>query len=109
MEDIVIYEGPGGVVEGRLERDSVWLTQKQVAELFDTSTDNIGLHLKNVDNEEELNEQATTEDYSVVQQEGKRQVRRSLKHDNLDAIISAGYRVNSRRGVRSSTTSALPR
>jgi hypothetical protein len=100
MEDIVFYEGPGGVVEVRLERDSVWLTQKQMAELFDTSTDNVGLHLKNIYHEEELEEGATAEDYSVVQQEGKRQVRRSLKHYNLDAIVSVGYRVNSRRGVR---------
>ena len=100
MDDIVIYESPSGAIEVRLEGDTVWLTQKQMAELFDSSTDNIGLHLKNIYKDEELKEHATTEDYSAVQQEGRRQVRRSLKHYNLDAIISVGYRVNSRRGVR---------
>ena len=100
MDDIAIYEGPSGAIEVRLRGDTVWLTQRQMAELFDTSTDNIGLHLKNVYKDEELEERTTSEDYSVVQQEGARRVRRSLKHYNLDAIISVGYRVNSRRGVR---------
>ena len=99
MSDIAIYEGPGGTVEVRLERETVWLTQKQMAELFDSTTDNIGLYLKNILSDKELEKQATTEDYSVVQQEGNRQIRRKLKHYNLDAIISVGYRVNSRRGV----------
>lgn len=99
MADISIYEGPGGTVEVRVERETVWLTQRQMAELFDSTTDNIGLHLKNVFSDNELEEEATTEEYSVVQQEGGRQVRRNLKHYNLEAIISVGYRVNSRRGV----------
>lgn len=99
MTDITIYEGPGGAIEVRVDRESVWLTQRQMAELFDTSTDNISLHLKNIYADSELEEPATTEEYSVVQQEGGRQVRRTLKHYNLDAIISVGYRVNSRRGV----------
>jgi prophage maintenance system killer protein len=98
--EISVYESPDGVrVDVRLEADTVWLTQRQMAELFDTSTDNVGLHLKNIFAEEELEEGATTEDFSVVQSEGRRQVRRNLKHYNLDAIISLGYRVNSRRGV----------
>jgi prophage maintenance system killer protein len=98
--EIRVYESPDGVrVDVRLEADTVWLTQRQMAELFDTSTDNVGLHLKNIFAEEELEEGATTEDFSVVQSEGRRQVRRNLKHYNLDAIISLGYRVNSRRGV----------
>ena len=99
MGDITIYEGPGGTVEVRVDRETVWLTQRQMAELFDSSTDNVGLHLKNIYTDGELEEPATTEEYSVVQQEGGRQVRRDLKHYNLDAIISVGYRVNSRRGV----------
>lgn len=98
--EIVIYEGEGGTVEVKVERETVWLTQRQMAELFDTSTDNVGLHLKNVYTDKELEETATTEEYSVVGQEGGRQVRRNLKHYNLDAIISVGYRVNSRRGVQ---------
>ena len=100
--EVLVYEAPdGGVrVEVRLDRDTVWLTQRQMADLFDTSTDNVGLHLKNVFADRELEEAATTEDFSVVQTEGKRRVRRQVKHYNLDAIISVGYRVNSRRGVR---------
>ena len=83
----------------RLERETVWLTQRQMAELFDTSTDNVGLYLKNVFDEGELVEAATTEDYSVVQAEGRRHVRRRIRHYNLDATISVGYRVNSKRGT----------
>lgn len=98
--DIAIYEGPGGRVEVRVDRETVWLTQRQMAELFDSSTDNVGLHLKNIYADRELEEPATTEEYSVVQSEGARQVRRTVKHYNLDAIISVGYRVNSRRGVQ---------
>ncbi len=100
--EMLVYETPeGGVrVEVRLERETVWLTQRQMADLFDTSTDNIGLHLKNIYSDGELEEEATTEDFSVVQTEGSRRVRRTLRHYNLDAIISVGYRVNSRRGTR---------
>jgi len=99
---VLVYESPDGQarVDVRLERETVWLTQRQMADLFDTSTDNVGLHLKNVFADNELDEAATTEDFSVVQSEGKRHVRREVKHYNLDAIISVGYRVNSRRGVR---------
>jgi len=75
----------------------VWLSQAQMAELFETSSDNISLHLKNIYKEQELNESSTAEDFSVVRQEGARQVRRKLKHYNLDAIISVGYRVSSAR------------
>ncbi|GMU44491.1 MAG: hypothetical protein AMXMBFR25_24770 [Lysobacterales bacterium] len=93
---------PGGEVrvEVRLERETVWLTQRQMAELFETTPENVLMHLKNIFAEGELDEPATAKDFLAVQTEGKRQVRRSLKHYNLDAIISVGYRVNSRRGVR---------
>jgi len=84
----------------RFEGETVWLTQTLMAELFQTSTDNVGLHLKNIYLEGELKEKATTEDYSVVRQEGSRQVKRSLKHYNLDAIISVGYRVQSHTATR---------
>ncbi|MDO4781748.1 MAG: virulence protein RhuM/Fic/DOC family protein [Capnocytophaga felis] len=83
-----------------LEKETVWLTQSQMSFLFDTSTDNIGLHLKNIFLEEELDEFSTTEDFSVVRQEGKRQVKRTLKHYNLDAILSVGYRVSSKRATQ---------
>jgi hypothetical protein len=100
--EVVLYQSPDGEVclEVRLERESIWLTQRQMAELFDTSTDNVGLHLKNVFTEGELAEEATTEDSSVVQVEGGRRVRRSVKHYSLDAVISVGYRVNSARGTQ---------
>ncbi|MFK8284389.1 virulence RhuM family protein [Capnocytophaga canis] len=83
-----------------LEKETVWLTQSQMSFLFDTSTDNIGLHLKNIFLEEELDEFSTTEDFSVVRQEGNRQVKRTLKHYNLDAILSVGYRVSSKRATQ---------
>lgn len=100
--EIVVFETPKGEaqVEVRLDRGTVWLSQRQMAELFDTSTDNVGLHLKNVYDEGELDEESTTEDYSVVQIEGKRRIRRRVKHYNLDAIISVGYRVHSKRGTQ---------
>ena len=82
-------------VDVRLEGETVWLSQRQMSVLFDTSSDNVGLHLKNIYAEGELLEEATTEDFSVVRQEGNRQVRRSVRHYNLDAIISVGYRVKS--------------
>ncbi len=84
----------------QVQQESIWLSQSQLAELFKTSTDNISLHLKNIYQSGELDENATTEDYSVVRQEGKRKVKRKLKHYNLDAIISVGYRVNSTQATR---------
>lgn len=98
MSELIIYEDHGVAI--RLEGETLWLSQRQIAELFDTSTDNIGLHLGNIYKSEELNEKATTEDFSVVQIEGKRQVTRKIKHYNLDAVISVGYRVNSGQATR---------
>ncbi|HHF3643580.1 TPA: RhuM family protein [Haemophilus influenzae] len=95
---IEIYQAQDGTtqVEVRFENDTVWLSQAQMANIFDTSSDNISLHLKNIFNEAELDENLTTEDFSVVRQEGKRQVTRKVKYYNLDAIISVGYRVKSK-------------
>ncbi len=102
MSEVLIYETESGQtqVDVRLEAETVWLTQRQMSELLDTSTDNISLHLKNIYSDDELSEAATTEDYSVVQQERNRSVSRRVKHYNLEAIISVGYRVNSKRGVQ---------
>ena len=83
----------------RLEQESLWLSQREMSLLFDKDTDTIGLHLRNIYQEGELDEEATTEESSVVQTEGNRQVRRKVRLYNLDAIISVGYRVNSRRGT----------
>lgn len=100
--EVIVYEAPDGEVrvDVRLDRETVWLTQRQMSELFETTPENVLMHLKNVYADGELEEPATTKDFLVVRVEGKRQVRRQLKHYNLDAIISVGYRVNSRRGVR---------
>ena len=94
---IIIYQPHADqpAIDVRLESETVWLSQRQMSVLFDTSSDNVGLHLKNIYAEGELLEEATTEDFSVVRQEGNRQVRRSVRHYNLDAIISVGYRVKS--------------
>ena len=80
--------------------ETFWMTQKAMAELFDCSTDNISLHLKNIFREEELDEKSTTEFFSVVQKEGNREVKRNVKYYNLDAVISVGYRVNSDRAIQ---------
>jgi len=100
--DIRIYQSEDGraEVQVKFEHETVWLSQRQMAELFDKDTDTIGLHLKNIFESGELDELSTTEESSVVQKEGKRNIKRRLKLYNLDAIISVGYRVNSKRGVQ---------
>jgi hypothetical protein len=99
--EIKIYKTENGntSIEVKLEKETVWLSQKQMAELFEKDTDTIGLHLKNIYKSEELDEFSTTDKYSVVQKEGDRNVKRQIKYYNLDAIISVGYRVNSKRGI----------
>lgn len=93
-------EGKEDGVQVVYHKESVWCTQKAMAQLFDCSSDNIGLHLKNIYETGELAQEATTEYFSVVQTEGERQVNRKLKFHNLDAIISVGYRVNSTRATQ---------
>ena len=83
-----------------LEQDTVWLTQRQMGELFSTTPENVLMHLKNIYAEGELVEEATAKDFLAVRQEGARQVKRKLKHYNLDAIISVGYRVSSTRATQ---------
>ncbi len=100
--EILIYisEDKSNEIQVRLEGDTIWLSQRQMSELFEKDSDTIGLHLKNIYNSGELEEGSTTEYSSVVQTEGQRQVRRKIKLYNLDAIISVGYRVNSIRGTQ---------
>ena len=93
------YQSKGDGIEVRVQDGTIWLSQKKMGLLFDTSTDNIGLHLKNIYTEGELNEISTAEDFSVVQQEGSREVCRMVRHYNLDTIIAIGYRVNSKRAT----------
>lgn len=101
-DQITIYQSADGSVqlEVTMDQDTVWLTQRQLSVLFDKDSDTIGLHLKNIYQSGELIESATTEKSSVVRQEGGRQVRRNIKVYNLDAIISVGYRVNSKKGTQ---------
>ncbi len=99
MSDIVIFETEAQQVEVRLEGETVWLTQKQMAELFDKDIRTINDHVGNVFGEGELDREATIRNFRIVRQEGGRQVRREIEHYNLDVIISVGYRVKSRRGV----------
>jgi len=87
-------------VKVAVKDETIWVTQRGMAELFDCSADNISLHLKNIYQDGELQETATTEDFSVVQTEGSRQVSRNIKFYNLDAVISVGYRVNSHRATQ---------
>jgi prophage maintenance system killer protein len=100
--DVIFYRSDDGAVQldVQLERETVWLNQRQMAELFDKDTDTIGLHVRNIYNEGELPRIGTTEESSVVQNEGGRKVRRQVSFYNLDVIISVGYRVKSKRGTQ---------
>ena len=89
-----------GEIEVRFEDGDLWLTQKSLAKLYDCSSDNIGLHLKNIYNDLELDKNSTTEKFSVVQKEGNREVNRIVQYYNLDAIISVGYRVSTDRAIQ---------
>ena len=93
-------EGKENGVQVMYQNETIWCTQKAMAQLFDCSTDNVGLHLKNIYESGELVQVVTTEYFSVVQVEGERQVNSKLKFYNLDAIISVGYRVNSTRATQ---------
>ena len=100
--EFIIYSTPEEDIriDAAVKDETIWLTQKGMAALFDCSSDNISLHLQNIYADGELTETATAEEISVVRQEGNRQVNRKLKYYNLDAIISVGYRVNSRRATQ---------
>jgi hypothetical protein len=100
--DIIIYQSPDGTtsLDVRLDHETVWLTQKQMADLFDKDSDTIGLHIRNAYKEGELQPDGTAEDSSVVQNEGARKVRRKIRFYNHDVIISVGYRVKSRQGTQ---------
>jgi len=98
--EIILYtDKSGSKVQVRLESDTVWISQKQMSELFDTNYKNISLHIKNVYREKELKKQATIKESLIVQKEGKRIIERIVKFYNLDVIISVGYRVKSKRGT----------
>ena len=100
-QKIVIYQTEDGhtQIDVRLENDTVWLTQAQMVELFQTTKQNVSLHVGNVYKEGELEQEATVKEYLTVQNEGNRKVTRKVKYYNLDVIISVGYRVKSKRGT----------
>ena len=101
-DKIVIYQTEDGntQIDVRLEHETVWLTQAQMAELFMTDRTSIVRHINNIYKSEELERESTCAKIAQVQTEGKRRVTRNLPYFNLDMIISVGYRVNSKRGVK---------
>ena len=102
MSSLILYTTDDGKsqIQLRAKDQTVWLSQREMAELFDVSTDNVGLHLKNIYEDGELSREAPAEESSVVQTEGTRQVQRPVTLYNLDAILAVGYRVRSPRGVQ---------
>ena len=98
---IAFYQSSDGSVniEVLFAEENIWLSQKRMAELFGCSTDNISLHLKNIYQEKEVNQKATTEEFSVVQKEGERDVSRKVSFYSLEVVIAVGYRINSERGA----------
>lgn len=102
QSQILIYQPEGGKtrIDVRLEDETVWLSQAQLVDLFQSSKQNISLHIRNVYEEGELEEERTVKEYLTVQSEGTRDVQRAIKHYNLDVIIAIGYRVRSHRGTQ---------
>jgi hypothetical protein len=95
--EILFYSTEDGKakIEVRMEDETVWLSQKQMSELFQTTSQNITIHIRNIYQEGELQPDGTCKDYLQVQNEGSRKVQRNLQLYNLDVIISVGYRVKS--------------
>jgi hypothetical protein len=96
---IFSYQSGGDGVEVRVQDGTIWLSQKLIASLFDTTPENVLMHLNNIFNDRELTASSTAKDFLVVQKEGNREVMRNIKHYNIDAIIAVGYRVNSKRAT----------
>lgn len=102
MNEIKIYKSPDNQIELQvsLEKETVWLSQKQMALLFAKSTKTINEHIINIYKESELEKTPTIRNFQIVQKEGKRNIEREIEHYNLDVIISVGYRVKSKRGTQ---------
>ena len=100
--EIIIYQTVDGLIkiDVRMEGETLWLTQAQMAELFQTTKQNISFHINNIFKEEELDAISTVKDYLTVQNEGEREIKRNVKYYNLDVIIAVGYRVKSIRGTQ---------
>lgn len=102
QNEIVLYQPEAGSthIDVRIENETVWLTQQQIVDLFDSSKANISEHIKYIFESGELEEAATIRKFRTVRKEGKRTVSRDLQHYSLDVILSVGYRVNSKRGTQ---------
>ena len=99
--EVVLYQPDDNIsLEVKLEQETVWLSQAQMVELFQTTKQNVSLHINNIFKEGELTPVSTVKEYLTVQQEGKRTVQRKVTYYNLDVIISVGYRVKSQRGTQ---------
>ena len=96
--DIIIYQTEDGLtkIDVKVENETVWLSQQQMSELYNTTKQNISLHIKNIFEEDELSEDSTVKEFLTVQKEGNRDVERKVKYYNLDMIISLGYRIKSK-------------
>ena len=96
--DIIIYQADNGLtkIDVKIQNETVWLSQQQMAELYDTTKQNISLHIRNIFDENELDENSTVKEFLTVQKEGNRNVERNVKFYNLDMIISLGYRIKSK-------------
>jgi prophage antirepressor-like protein len=99
-QNIIVYEDGEIEIKASLEEETIWLTQKQIAELFEVTKQNISLHTIEIFKSKELDKNSTVKKYLTVQKEGNREVSRKLEHYNLDIIISVGYRVNSYRATK---------
>lgn len=95
ISNVVVYNDGELELKVSVNEETIWLTQKQLAELFKVSKQNVSLHINNIFNEEELHKKSTVKFFLIVQKEGNREVERNIEHYNLDMIISIGYRVNS--------------
>ena len=98
MSEIILYTTEDGItkINVQLENETVWLTQKQLVELYQTAKSTVSEHIKNIYTDEELTPDATVRKIRTVQNEGKREVERALDYYNLDMIIALGYRINSK-------------
>ena len=100
LSNLVVYNDGELELKVSVDSETIWLTQLQMSQLFDTSTDNVGLHLKNIYLEKELDKISTVKYYLTVQKEGNREVTRNIEHYNLDMILSLGYRINSIKATK---------
>ncbi len=100
MSNVVVYSNGEIELKVSVDDDTVWLTQKQLSELFEVTISNINMHIKSIYKEDELVKSLTIKKYLIVQKEGNREVQRNIEHYNLDMIISLGYRVNSKKATK---------